>query len=70
MNRLSTTEFVARTLIVIGLLALGVLCWRVAEIFVLIFGGIVLAVVLRSMMRLFLRFTPLRGRWALLAAIR
>ncbi|HEY7928627.1 MAG TPA: AI-2E family transporter [Steroidobacteraceae bacterium] len=69
MNRLSTTEFVARTLIVIGLLALGVLCWRVAEIFVLIFGGIVLAVVLRSMMRLFLRFTPLRGRWALLAAI-
>jgi predicted PurR-regulated permease PerM len=69
MNRLSTTEFVARTLIVIGLLALGVLSWRVAEIFVLIFGGIVLAVVLRSMMRLFLRFTPLRGRWALLAGI-
>ena len=69
MSRLSTAEFVARTLIVIGLLALAAISWRVAEIFVLIFGGIVLAVVLRSMMRLFLRFTPLRGRWALLAGI-
>jgi predicted PurR-regulated permease PerM len=69
MSRLSNAEFVARALIVIGLLALAALSWRVAEIFVLIFGGVVLAVVLRSMMRLFLRFTPLRGRWALLAGI-
>lgn len=69
MNRLSTGEFAGRALIVIGLAALTVLAWRVAEIFVLIFGGIILAVVLRSMMRLLLRFTPLRGRWALLAAI-
>ncbi|HWG77214.1 MAG TPA: AI-2E family transporter [Steroidobacteraceae bacterium] len=69
MSRLSTAEFVARTLIVIGLLALAAISWRVAEIFVLIFGGVVLAVVLRSMMHLCLRFTPLRGRWALLAGI-
>src|SRR6185312_2633139 len=69
MSRLSTAEFVGRVLIVIGLLALAAISWRVAEIYVLIFGGLVLAVVLRSMMRLFLRFTPLRGRWALLAGI-
>lgn len=69
MSKLTTAEFVARTLIVIGLLALAALCWEVAEIFVLIFGGVVLAVVLRSMMRVVLHLTPLRGRWALLAGI-
>ena len=69
MSQTSTAEFVARVLIVIGLLALAALAWEVAEIFVLIFGGIVLAVVVRSMMRLVQRLTPLRGRWALLVGI-
>lgn len=69
MSQTSTAEFVARVLIVIGLLALAALAWEVAEIFVLIFGGIVLAVVVRSMMRLVQRITPLRGRWALLTGI-
>jgi predicted PurR-regulated permease PerM len=69
MNQTSTAEFVARVLIVIGLLALAALAWEVAEIFVLIFGGVVLAVVVRSMMRLVQRLTPLRGRWALLVGI-
>jgi predicted PurR-regulated permease PerM len=62
-------EFTSRALIVIGLLLLAALLWRVAAIFVLIFGGIILAVVLHSVMALVMRFTPLRGRWALLVAI-
>ncbi len=69
MQRLSALEFTSRALIVVGILALTAVAWRVAEVFVLIFGGIILAVVLRSVMGLISRFTPVRGRWALLAAI-
>ena len=69
MSKLTSAEFATRTLIVIGLLAVAALAWEVAEIFVLLFGGVVLAVVLRSMMRVVLHTTPLRGRWALLAGI-
>jgi len=69
MNHLTTGEFAARVLIAVALVALFAVLWRVAQIFVLIFGGIVLAVVLRSLMRIIRRFTPLNGRWALLAAI-
>ncbi|MGH8142337.1 MAG: AI-2E family transporter [Steroidobacteraceae bacterium] len=69
MNHLSAGEFAVRVLIALALAALFALMWRVADIFVLIFGGIVLAVVLRSLMRIVVRFTPLHGRWALLVAI-
>lgn len=69
MYKLTVAEFTSRALIVVGLLALAAIGWRVADIFVLIFGGIILAVVLRSVMAVITRFTPLRGRWALLVAI-
>lgn len=69
MYKLTVAEFTARALIVVGLLALAAISWRVADIYVLIFGGIILAVVLRSVMALITRFTPVRGRWALLLAI-
>jgi predicted PurR-regulated permease PerM len=67
--KLTAREFTSRVLMAVGLLALAAVAWRVADIFVLIFGGIILAVVLRSVTGLITRFTPLRGRWALLVAI-
>ncbi|HEX4024907.1 MAG TPA: AI-2E family transporter [Steroidobacteraceae bacterium] len=70
MNQhLSVGEFAVRVLIAVALAALVVVLWRVVDIFVLIFGGIVLALVLRSLMRIIQRFTPLHGRWALLVAV-
>jgi predicted PurR-regulated permease PerM len=69
MNHLSIGEFTLRALIAIALLALFALLWRLVDIFVLVFGGIVLALVLRSMMQVVQRFTPVRGGWALLIAI-
>ena len=69
MSRLSAGEFAGRVLIVLGLAALFALLWEVVDIFVLIFGGLILALVLRSAMHVVLRFTPLRGRWALLVGI-
>jgi predicted PurR-regulated permease PerM len=69
MNHLSIGEFTVRALIAVALLALFALLWRVVDIFVLVFGGIVLALVLRSLMQIVQRFTPVRGRWALLIAI-
>lgn len=69
MNKLTTGEFAVRVLIAIALVALAALLWRVGAILMLIFGGVVLALVLRSVMRLVERFTPVHGRWALLVAI-
>jgi len=67
--RVSIGEFAVRALIFLALAALAALLWRVGDIFILIFGGVVLARVLRSAMHLVVRFTPLRGRWALLVGI-
>lgn len=69
MVRSTIGDYTARVLIVLALAGLAALVWSVFDIIVLVFGGLVLALVLRSAMHLVVRFTPLRGRWALLVGI-
>jgi predicted PurR-regulated permease PerM len=55
--------------VVIALVALGVLLWRVSDVLVPIFAGMVLAVILHSCARLIRRLLPLPPIIALLAAV-
>jgi predicted PurR-regulated permease PerM len=57
--------FAVRVLIAIGLLALAALAWRLADIWVVVFGGIILAATLRALTNLVMRHTPVPNRIAL-----
>lgn len=58
-----------RTLVAVALLGLAALLWRVSDVLVPIFAGLVLAVILRSCTRLVLRVVSLPPIVALLLAI-
>ncbi len=66
---LRTGEYTVRVLIAVVILALAFLLWQLREAIVIVFGGIVLAVLVRMIMRPIVRRTPIRERWALLIAI-
>ncbi|MBE7218383.1 MAG: AI-2E family transporter [Caulobacteraceae bacterium] len=61
--------FVARTLFVLGAAAAFVLSARLAPLFLLVFGAIVVAVILRSIADPVSKWTPLKGGLAVLAAV-
>src|SRR5579883_1703694 len=62
---LRTGEYTVRVVIAVLIGALAFLLWRVREALVIVFGGIVLAVLVRLLMRPLIRHTPIRERWAL-----
>ena len=61
-------EFVRRVLIVIGLGALALLAWNLSYVFLLAFGSILVAVILRAFADVLARRTPLPERWTLTVA--
>lgn len=58
-----------RVLIAIGLVALAVVIWRIADVLVVMFGGIVIAAVLRAIAVPLARKTGLRERWSVLVVV-
>jgi predicted PurR-regulated permease PerM len=64
-NRSPLAEFTYRVLILAAVVALGILAWRLAGVFILVFGGILVAVALRVMTDALTRYTALGKRWAL-----
>jgi predicted PurR-regulated permease PerM len=61
----AAASFVHRVLIVAAVAALALLVWRLAPVFVLLFAGIVLAMVLRALSEPIAARSGLRQRWAL-----
>jgi predicted PurR-regulated permease PerM len=61
--------FVARTLFVLGAVGAAVLAARLAQLYLLLFGAVVVAVILRSVADPLARRTPIKGAWGVLAAV-
>jgi predicted PurR-regulated permease PerM len=61
-------QFVRRVLVVAGVAALVALIWALSEIFLLVFGSVLLAVILRFVAEVFAAHTGMRTNWSLLVA--
>lgn len=61
--------FVARTLFVLAAVGAAVLAARLSQLYLLVFGAVVVAVILRSIADPLGRRTPLKGAWGVLAAV-
>jgi predicted PurR-regulated permease PerM len=61
----SPASFTKRVLIVAAIVALGIVAWRLSHIFILVFAGIVVAMVLRAFTEPLAEATGLAHRWAL-----
>ena len=64
----SEVQFVRRVLIVVGIVALAALLWALSEIFLLVFGSVLLAVSLRFVATLFAAHTGMRKNLSLILA--
>jgi predicted PurR-regulated permease PerM len=62
-------RYTARVFIALGLTAALIALWRAADVVMIAFGAVLLAVALRALARIFERYTPLPGRAALPGAI-
>lgn len=66
-------DYLTRVLItvaVIGLFAvLLMLIWAIADVLLLLFAGVLFAVVLRTLTKPLVRYTPLTNRWALVVVV-
>lgn len=58
-------DFAIRCAIATAIVLAAVVLWYAADVIVLVFGGVVVAVALRSLTRLVTRYTPLGQGWAL-----
>jgi predicted PurR-regulated permease PerM len=65
----SMALFSYRVLIATGIVAIAVLAWRLAGVFIVIFGGILLAAALRALTNFTIRYTHLPNRWALAVVV-
>jgi predicted PurR-regulated permease PerM len=65
----SLEGYTYRVLIAVGLIALAVLGWRLANVFILVFGGILVAVALRVLTDILVRHTRLNEQWALVIVV-
>lgn len=61
--------FTYRVLIAVGIVAVAALAWRLSSVFIIVFGGILLAAALRALTNFTVRHTPLSDRWALAAVV-
>lgn len=61
----SLRPYVARVLVTLALVGLAVLVWQLSDLVLVIFGAVVVAVLLHSLVRLVTRFTPLSDGIAL-----
>ena len=60
----STGRFLSRTVLFVAVVALALLLWQVAGILLLAFAGVLVAVLLRTLVRLVESALPLGDRWA------
>lgn len=67
--RLSLGQYASRVLVTVALGALAVVVWRISDVIVLAFAGLVIAIVLDAIMRPVMRWLPLSRNWALLVAM-
>jgi predicted PurR-regulated permease PerM len=65
----SLAAFTYRVLIAVGIVALAVLAWQLASVFIIVFGGVILAAALRALRNFTVRYTPLPERWALAVVV-
>ena len=68
-ERVLPPSFVARTLFVLAAAAAFVLASKLSSLFLLLFGAVVVAVILRSIADPLTRWTPIKGAWSVLAAV-
>lgn len=68
-SKISSGDFCRYVLIAVGIVALVFLGWKVVDVFLLAFGGIVFAAVLRALANLLRRATKLPEKWSLAIVI-
>lgn len=61
----SLRSYTARVVVTLALVALGLLLWQLSQLVLLIFGAVVVAALLRTIVGAVLRYTPLPEGWAL-----
>src|ERR1700694_214760 len=61
-------RFVRRVLIVAGVVAMAALFWALSEIFLLVFGSVLLAVILRFVAEVFAAHSGMSKNWSLVIA--
>jgi predicted PurR-regulated permease PerM len=66
---LRDADFIRRVLIIIALGALVALVWRLADVLLLAFGAVVVAVILRALADLIAHHIPSTRRWSLAIAV-
>jgi predicted PurR-regulated permease PerM len=66
---MKNADFIRKLLIAIGVLAFAVLLWRLKEVWLLLFGAIVVATILQSMTDPIALHTRLPRKWALAVSI-
>ncbi|MCG6138655.1 MAG: AI-2E family transporter [Nostoc sp. LLA-1] len=73
MNQQSTQKYVKLLLLTVGIIgfffSLLLLSWKIADVLLLLFLGVLLAIVLRTLAKLFSRYTPLSTRWSVIVVI-
>lgn len=68
-SREALAAYTYRVLIAVALVALAVLAWALADVLMLVFGGILLATALRALSDPLSEHSPLSSRWALTVVI-
>ncbi len=61
-------EFVRKTLIVLGLTVFALLLWKLADVLLLAFGAILVALILHSLAEMLSRYARIPERWSLTVA--
>lgn len=64
-----TSQFLGRVVLLVGVVAFFWLCWQIADILLLAFAGVLLAVFFQILIKLLQRFVPLTNQWALLVIV-
>lgn len=73
MTQPNISDYLKRLLLTVGVVGLFVLLavglWAIANILLLVFTGVLLAVILRTPAKLLARYTPLTTKWALVVIV-
>ncbi len=65
---MSDSEFVRKTLIVLGILLLALLLWKLASVLLLAFGAVLVAIILHACADILARYLHVPERWSLTLA--
>jgi len=67
-NTYEDATFLRRALILLGIVALALIVWQLANVLLLAFGSVLVAVILHACAEVIAKFTPVPRRWALTVA--